>query len=211
MNPLVSIDESRLSHRLGNPPRIPTRVVVAVDFSEASREAVHVAAYLAGRLGAPLTLLHVVHDRVDTPGFYRDPAGQGPQRPIEAIARELGDEFLASIRREHPGFSALTQPDFMIVSGLPVTRIPEVCERLGAGLLVIGSGSGVETDTEAAGHAGASTIWHRTLSERLGRNTGCPLLVVDPTVSLPGYLDHEAVRRWLASDCGDTQTRLKIA
>jgi nucleotide-binding universal stress UspA family protein len=186
-------------------------VVGAVDFSEASREALRVAAYLAGRLGAPLTLLHVIHDPVETPGFYRDPIDKGPQRPIEAIAKDLGDEFLASMRREHPGLSALTQPDFMTVSGLPVTRIPEVCQHLCAGLLVIGSDSGAESLEESAGHAGTSSIWHRTLSERLARNTTCPLLVAEPAVSLPGYLDHAAVRRWLASDCSDTSDRLKIA
>ena len=211
MNPLVSIDESRLSPRFGNPPRIPTRVVAAVDFSEASRETVRVAAYLAGRLGAPLTLLHVIHDRVDTPGFYRDPIDEGPQRPIEAIARDLGDEFLASMRREHPGLSALLQPDFMSVSGLPVTRIPEVCQYLCAGLLVIGSDSGADPQVESVGRDGISSIWHRTLSERLARNTACPLLVAGSVASLPGYLDRPAVRRWLASDCNHMPARLKIA
>ena len=214
MNPLVSIDESRLSHRLGNPPRIPTRVVVAVDFSEASREAAHVAAYLAGTLGAPLTLLHVIHDPVDTPGFYSDPISrgpQGPQRPIEAIARDLSDEFLASVRREHPGLSALVQPDFMTVSGLPVTRIPEVCEHLCAGLLVIGPDGGLESGADAVGGSGTASIWHRSLSERLARNTACPLLVAGSVASLPGYLDRPAVRRWLASDCNHMPARLKIA
>jgi nucleotide-binding universal stress UspA family protein len=186
-------------------------VVVAVDFSEASREAVLVAAYLAGRLGAPLTLLHVIHDPVDTPGFYSDTADEGPQRPIEAIARGLADEFLASMRREHPGLSALVQPDFMIVSGLPVTRIPEVCEHLCAGLLVIGPDGGLESGADAVGGRGTASIWHRSLSERLTRNTACPLLVAEPAVSLPGYLDRPAVRRWLASDGNHMAARLKIA
>ena len=211
MNALVSIDESRLSPRFGNPARLPARVVSAVDFGEASREAVRVAAYLAGRLGAALTLLHVVHDPVDAPGFYRDPNGEGPRRPIEAIAKDMGDEFLASMRREHSGLSALAQSDLMTVSGLPVTRIPEVCRIVCAGLLVIGSGSGSNTGAEPSSRAEISSTWHRTLSERLARNAACPLLVVSAELSLHGYLDHPAVRHWLASDSSDTPARLKIA
>lgn len=208
MNPLVSIDESRLSPRFGNlAPTVPSRVLIAVDFSEASREAVRVGAYLAGRLGAPLTLLHVIHDSVDAPGFYRDPVAEGPQRPIDAIAKDMGDEFLASMRREHPGLSALAQPDLMTVSGLPVTRIPEVCRFVCAGLLVIGSDTGTVPDNGS----GTMPKWRRTLSQRLARNTSCSLLVVSAELKLPGYLDHPSVRHWLASDCKHAHEQRKIA
>ena len=62
-------------------------ILVAVDFSRDSARAVSWAAHQAELEDAPLTLLHVIHDHPDSPGFYTEP-GSGASRPIEERAKE---------------------------------------------------------------------------------------------------------------------------
>ena len=75
------------------------RILVAVDFSPASEQALHHALRLAGKFESRLLLLHVIHDPANAPGFYAaKKAGKKVLRNMEAAAAEM----MAATRRE-PG------------------------------------------------------------------------------------------------------------
>lgn len=123
--------------------RAPRPVLAAVDFGQASRAAALLAARVADAAGAPLYLLHVIHDPADEPGFYRRrQPSTGPLLPVEEIAATLCDECLSELRREHPELASLREAQFKLVAGLPRQRIREVGQSLGAGVLIVGSHRG---------------------------------------------------------------------
>lgn len=110
-------------------------ILVAVDFSDHSLAALRWGATAAQRFGAPLLVLHVVHDPEAAPGSYLG-EDDGHTRRMEERAAELLDEFLERAAAEFP---ALGQPGSLLTVGLPATRILEVAEREGAQLIVVGS------------------------------------------------------------------------
>ncbi|NNL65450.1 MAG: universal stress protein [Myxococcales bacterium] len=113
-------------------------VLVAIDFSPFSERALLWAARAARGFGAPLVVLHVVHDPASEPGYYQRAAGgDEPLQRIEEAAAEMMTEFLDRIDREHP--ELLADADRRLVIGVPVTRILEVAADVGAELIVMGS------------------------------------------------------------------------
>ena len=109
--------------------KIPNQaILVPVDFSPNSEEALVFAADLAARIEAPLAVLHVVHDPGEAPGYY---ARRDPQllSRIDDVAAEMMDEFLHSMIKAH----------IKLVSGLPVTRILEVADKTNPRMVVMGS------------------------------------------------------------------------
>jgi nucleotide-binding universal stress UspA family protein len=114
-------------------------ILVAVDFSRASESALLFAASLAESTGNPLTVLHVVHDPGDAPGYYVIPGRLEQLGRMEDVASTMLDDFLAELRRAHPDLIALKQATTLLVVGLPVPRIMEVIEQVDAHMLVMGS------------------------------------------------------------------------
>ena len=72
-----------------------TTLLVAVDFTPFSEEALLFAADLAVCIDAKLLVLHVIHDPAEAPGFY---ALKGKKKKylftMEDAANEMMDEFL---------------------------------------------------------------------------------------------------------------------
>ncbi|RLJ21815.1 hypothetical protein DJ031_02080 [bacterium endosymbiont of Escarpia laminata] len=59
---------------------------------------------------------------------------------MEEIAEEMMDEFLAKLIKENPELkSIIKKADVMLVSGLTVTKILQVVEKLQPQLLVMGN------------------------------------------------------------------------
>lgn len=114
------------------------RILVGVDFSEDSRAALLWACRFAECLESRLVVLHVVHDPVSSPGFYRR-LGEDSMRPMQSVAEDMMDEFLAETARDNPNLSALSRVDSRFVTGLPPTRIVEAAKLLEADLIVVGS------------------------------------------------------------------------
>ena len=72
-------------------------LLVPVDFSPSSEAALSSALDLAEETGAPLLVLHVVHDPGDAPGYYSHLKGRKKQiRRLEDVASEMLDQFLES-------------------------------------------------------------------------------------------------------------------
>lgn len=114
-------------------------ILVPVDFSAQSEAALVQAARLAGCLEVPLIVLHVVHDPGTMPGYYAKVSKKKFLTHIEDAAREMLDEFLATVRKKEPESKALKSAKSVLVLGLPVTRILEMAKKQEAGMIVMGS------------------------------------------------------------------------
>ncbi len=113
-------------------------ILVAVDFAPDSEAALRWACAYVARTGGRLVLLHVVHDPADAPGYYRKSEAD-VLRPMEDVAAEWMEQFIEKFEEQHPGLVAVADAERMLVTGIPATRILEAAEKIGAGLIVMGS------------------------------------------------------------------------
>jgi len=124
---------------LASPGKLNTGpILVGIDFSEGSKEALAWAAEMAIAFEAALIALHVVHDPAESPGYYLRSHEYVPGE-LERIAQTMMTEFIASARKQIPRLSEVRRVDTAVVVGLPETRIIEVAEREGARSIVIGA------------------------------------------------------------------------
>jgi nucleotide-binding universal stress UspA family protein len=145
----------------------PQRVLVAIDFSEDSREALLWAARYTVCNQAELIPLHVVHDPASSPGFYRK-TNKSLLEPMQDIAEVMMQEFLADTAAAEPEYSFLATLEARYVPGLPPTRIVETAGLLDADLIVVGS-------------RGRTGLPHRLVgstSERVVELSSVPVVVV---------------------------------
>jgi len=115
----------------------PGPILVAIDFSEDSEAAASWAVKQASALAAPLCFIHVVHEPVDQPGFYRE----NPNdiiRPMSEVAEEMLNKYVSSLIYNFPRVELLETAEIIVVRGLPPTRIVEAAEKLGASQIVMG-------------------------------------------------------------------------
>lgn len=112
-------------------------ILVAIDFSDDSEAAASWAIKQASALNAPLCFIHVVHEPVDQPGFYRENPND-IARPMSEVAEEMLDKYVSSLICNFPGIMQLKTAEVIVVRGLPPTRIVEAAEKLGASQIVMG-------------------------------------------------------------------------
>jgi nucleotide-binding universal stress UspA family protein len=148
-------------------PAIPRpelqRILVAVDFSEESKGALEYAGELAGRLGASLSIVHVVEPDLGIPKVEAPPVAVKPtdsERLAEAKLdlSALGDRMLGACR----------VVETSVRSGIAFFEIAEAAKNLGADFIVIG----------AHGLAGTSPTLLGSTVEKVVRHAPCPVLVV---------------------------------
>jgi universal stress protein A len=115
-------------------------LLVAVDFSPFSEQALFFAGQLAEKLKARLLVLHVIHDPAEAPGFY---AQKGKKkkflRSMEEAAEEMMEEFLEKMRQACPDLVPINTAKPLLVVGTPVTRIVEVAEKKQVSMIIMGS------------------------------------------------------------------------
>ena len=142
-------------------------VLVAVDFTPDSEAALVWACDYAGRLGVPVTVLHVVHDPGEAPGAYRT---SEPDRlcPMEDVAAAMMEDFLAKVREKHPELTALQDTEADLVKGIPATRILESAELRNARLIVMGS----------RGRTGLPHLLLGSKAERVAQLSPIPVTIV---------------------------------
>jgi len=145
-------------------------ILVAIDFSEAAREAFRWARRLARDRDAQLEALHVVdvHDLVEIAGAAGIPETQLRQK-IAAERRVRLDAFLDDLEREGGGGSA----DRAIVWGTPFEEIVREAIAREAVLIVMGT-RGRSADLERA-------LFGST-AEKVLRSAPCPVLCVPADV-----------------------------
>lgn len=120
-----------------SPEKLP--ILVPVDFSVYSEAALLCAAELAEMIGAPLTVLHVVHDPGEAPGYYAVKGRKKQLRRMEDVAADMLEEFMSQVRKAHPERHILAHAETLLVVGLPVNRILETAEKISARMIVMGS------------------------------------------------------------------------
>ncbi len=113
-------------------------ILVGIDFSQGSKEALAWAVDTAIAFNVPLIALHVVHDPAEAPGYYLR-ADMPASEEFDRIAQEMMEEFIAGARKQIPRLNDVCRVDTLVVVGLPVTRIIEVAEREGAHSIVMGA------------------------------------------------------------------------
>lgn len=142
-------------------------VVVAVELSESSKAALRWACGYAEAVGAPLEILHVVHDPGDSPGTY-SPDGNDLLEPMADVAKRRLDEFLDRVGRETPGNAGLGTARRLCVVGVPTSRIMEVACAHGARLIVLGSRR----------RNGFGRLVHGSAAVHIARHAGIPVTIV---------------------------------
>jgi len=143
-------------------------ILVPVDFSPGSEEALLYAAGLAATSGLPLSVLHVVHDPGQAPGYYAMKGRKKQLRRMEDVAADMMEEFMREIRKKHPDQPALAKADTKLVVGLPVTRILETAAQLHAGMIVMGS----------QGRTGLAHVLLGSKAEQVVRLSPVPVTIV---------------------------------
>ena len=144
-------------------------LLVAVDFTPFSEEALIFASQLAEKLEAQLIVLHVIHDPAEAPGFY---AQKGKKmkylQSMEEVAEEMMEEFLAKMKKDHPDQLPIKEATPLLVVGTPVTRILEVAEKKQASMIILGS----------HGRTGLSHLLVGSKAERVVQLSPIPVTVV---------------------------------
>ena len=146
-----------------------TTLLVAVDFTPFSEEALIFASQLAEKLESQLLVLHVIHDPAEAPGFY---AQKGKKtkflQSMEEAAEEMMEEFLTKMRNNHPDQLPIKEAVPLLVVGTPVTRILEIAEKKQASMIIIGS----------HGRTGLSHLLVGSKAERVVQLSPIPVTVV---------------------------------
>ena len=142
-------------------------VLVAVDFSPDSEAALLWAWSYAEAVGAPIEILHVVHDPADSPGTYK-PDGEDPLEPMFDVAQRKLAQFLEQFSRSNPKLSGLEAAKQLCVRGLPAQRILNVAKARGAGLLVLGSRR----------RNGVGRLLHGSTAGQVARQADLPVTIV---------------------------------
>ncbi len=114
-----------------------TPVLVAVDFSPESEAATIWACTFAESVGAPLEILHVIHDPPESPGTYRPDNGDLLEPMADVAQRKLAG-FIARVGDDNPALPGLKSATPLCTPGLPATTILQVAQARGARHLVMG-------------------------------------------------------------------------
>jgi len=139
------------------------RILVAVDFSDESKGALEYAGVLAGRLGASLSIVHVVEPDLGTPN---------PEAPPVAVKATDSERFaeakldLSALGESMLGACRVVETS--VRSGIAFFEIAEAAKSLGADFIVLG----------AHGLAGSSPTLLGSTVEKVVRHAPCPVLVV---------------------------------
>ncbi len=137
----------------------PRRILVPVDFGEASARAVAVAGALAERFGATLTALHA--DIIEAPAYFTHEQANAIERERNGARRAAERELAQFVRRATP-----RRASARFVEESPTTAIVDAAHA--ADLIVMGT----------HGRRGPSRWWLGSVAERIVREADRPVLVV---------------------------------
>jgi nucleotide-binding universal stress UspA family protein len=138
------------------------RILVPVDFSDASKEAVLHAREIAQTYGAEIELLHVVEEVIYPSAYGIGDAYFPTQNVLQKVEATLGDMAREEIGYEHVSISA--------VVGYAPLSIIDYAEKNEIDLIVIAT----------HGRAGFDRLLMGSVAERVLRRAPVPVLVVKP-------------------------------
>lgn len=134
---------------------------MGVDGSPASHKAARLAADVAGRFGAGLTLAYVVPRLLLPPDAYGLTVAE-----VEAEHRSHADEVLGQARAALGEAGAAAETS--VLYGPPAEALVEAAGAVGADLVVVGS----------HGHGAVARVLLGSTTDRVVHLAGCPVLVV---------------------------------
>lgn len=146
-----------------SPGSAEPRLLVPIDFSDATRGVVETARDLARRLKASVVLLHVAPPDPDFVGYEA-----GPQSVRDTVAREIHEEHkrLQDIERELAGQGMAVTA--LLIQGYPVEKIAQEAARLSPAMIVMGS----------HGRGKLRQLLVGSVTDGVLRKAPCPVLVV---------------------------------
>jgi universal stress protein A len=146
------------------------KILVATDLTEASTLAVHAAIDLGQRLGALVTVLHVVEPPYEARRWFA-PSPTEAQFLRTIVGREkdatlrLMDEQVKAARLDRTSDAAV---EIVVREGIPADDIVTAAQALGADMLVVGT----------HGRRGLQHLILGSVAERIVRTAPCPVLTV---------------------------------
>lgn len=143
------------------------KILVTTDFSGQSLPAVRYAIALGGKIGASVTLLHVV----ETASSWSGMESVLLARTDSEVAGRARKQLEALAQRESKGDVKITA---VVRTGQPFHEIALAAGERSMDLIVIAT----------HGHTGLKRIWLGSTAERVVRHAPCPVLTV-PTRDLP--------------------------
>ena len=142
------------------------RICCPIDFSDASRAAMEVAADLARRFGAELVLLHAY----PIPGYtFPDGSVVASPRMMQDLA-DQAEKHVEEWRVEAERLVGAGKVTGEKAVGEPAAEILEVARARGADLIVMGT----------HGRTGLEHALMGSIAERVVRRAHCPVLTVRP-------------------------------
>ena len=136
------------------------RVLVPVDFSEASRKSLDYALSLARPFGAKVRLLHVVEALVLPPDVE--------VLDLEAFARTLNDEAAKCLSKWRKEVASDSPVEEELRAGTPYREIVAAAGQSNMDLIVMGT----------RGRTGLAGVLMGSTTERVMHHAPCPVLVV---------------------------------
>jgi len=136
----------------------PRKILVAVDFGDASARALRIAGSLADAHGAAVTVLHA--EQLEAPPYFTRAQVQALERQ-RAAARREAERFLETFA----GRNLRAPATYVIVEGSPASGIAQAARSVD--LVVMGT----------HGRRGPARWWAGSVAERVVRDAPVPVLV----------------------------------
>ena len=160
--PVLAVRAEWSEGEAGSKPRPATldRILVPVDFSDCSLDALEYAAVVAQRAKASITLLHVLEPVSYGLDFTLTIPGSR-ERKKEAVAERLAG-VVAALKNMH------VEAEYVVRGGLPNDSILEAVRTTAADIIVMGT----------HGRRGLSHALYGSVAEFVLRKSRCPVLTV---------------------------------
>ena len=163
--PVLTVLARATPRRAGKtPPFKLKKILVPIDFSNLSKDALPYAVLLAGRYGAELLLLHIVEKFPIDSLLGRELTNQTTVPLMKQAEADL--ECLAAELSKRTGVKTTV----VVRDGKPFAEICDAAKTGGADLIVL----------TTHGCTGLKHVWLGSTAERIVRHAPCPVLVVRP-------------------------------
>lgn len=139
------------------------KILVPIDHSDLSRQALTCAVALAGPFDARLLLLTIIEDRFPYPDMF---SFENPQGDFYRVMKAHAHDDLKALAAQYPDMKE--RMELYITRGRPYDKIVEVASAEKADLIVMG--------THGAG--GLTHALLGSVAEKVLRHAPCPVLVV---------------------------------
>lgn len=149
---------------------LPQHILVPVDFSEPSQQALDFAIELAQPLNARLSLLHVIEPFVFAGGHAGMGTGAANAEVIKQMEADATRKLEDYVER---GRKAGLECTDEVLYGTPFEQITEVVDHKQVGLIIMGT----------RGYTGIKHFFLGSVAENVVRTAACPVLVVPGNTS----------------------------